>query len=412
MRRVYKKFIVEPNEKANLITEAFGIDAGYENVVADLEIPTDYEIMYITGESGSGKTTILNEIVKIEEMTIPKEPLFEWGKNQKETLGILTLVGLGDAVLYLSTYEKLSDSQKARARVALELLSDKEEIYIDEFLSTLDRKTAKAVAYCIQKAIRKLGKKAILVTAHNDLEGYLMPDVVIEGKAFPSRWEIKYNQVNDKNLILEECSFEYVDKVFYRNLRLGELHYKGKYTGGTKEYLAVLLDDDCIGILVSTNRMHDDGRRIARVVIHPSYRGCGIGTALVREYLRSFPKTDVIAAMALFNPIFEKAGMDRVNDVQIKPPTGLKKELLRLNFDIDKWFSKTYCNEFTTSLENRELLSKYAKNATHLVCPGGKYLDVSEIEEKIENDSITASRVLWGLRPRKMAKYVGKRDLI
>lgn len=406
MKKVYKKFIIKPNENANLITEAFGIDSGYENVVVDISIPEDYQIMYITGESGSGKSTILNQVSNHKNIEIPKTPLFEWHKDQNKSIEVLSLVGLGDAILFLSKYENLSDSQKARARVALELLSDSKHIYIDEFLSTLDRKTAKSVAYSIQKAIRKLNKKAVLVTAHDDLEEYLQPEYTIKGKSFPSRWDIIQNNYDGNNILLSKCVFKYVDKNFYRNLRLGELHYKGKYTGGTKEYLAVILYNECIGILVSTYRMHDGGRRISRLVIHPSYRGCGIGVALVKEYLKTYKNVDVVAAMAMFNPVFEKAGMIKVKDVDIKPPAGLKKTMTELGFNSEKWFSKLYCNKFTNDYMVRKCLSDYAKKSSHLVCPGGKYLKESEIKNKIIEDEHTASRVLWGLRPRKMAKYI------
>jgi ABC-type lipoprotein export system ATPase subunit/predicted GNAT family acetyltransferase len=406
-KKIYKKFKVEPNEKASLITEAFGIDAGYENEVVDISVPINFNIILITGESGSGKTTILNELKpnNILDLEIPNTPLFEWGINEEHTLKILSLVGLGDAVLFLTKYVHLSDSQQARARIALELLSDREVIYIDEFLSTLDRSTAKSVAYCIQKAIKITNKKAILVTAHDDLQDYLKPDCIIKGKAFPSRWVVEEKEYTNRNKIVEQCKFKYVDKEFYRNLRLGELHYKGKYTGGVKEYLAVMIGEECVGILVSIYRMHDGGRRISRVVVHPSYRGCGIGVKLVSKYIKKFKGADVVAAMAKYNPVFEKAGMTRVEDVKIKPPSGLKKELIKNNVDIDRWYSKSYCNEVMEDSNMREVLSKFSNKVGHLVCPGGKYLEDCEIKCKIKEDKVTSSRVLWGLRPRIMAKY-------
>lgn len=405
--KIKKTFLIEPDEQANEITEAFGIDSGYENKVVDIELPDDFEIMYITGESGSGKSTILKELATIPDIEIPNTHLFEWGDKQKETLRILTLVGLGDAVLFLSKYNQLSDSQQARARISLQLINDLDVLVVDEFLSTLDRETAKSVAYCIQKVVRKMGKKAIFVTAHNDLENYLKPDVLITGKAFPSAWEVENKKVTDKNEILGRCTFEYKDKFFYKELRLGELHYKGKYTGGTKEYLAVMLEKRCIGILVSTYRRHDGGRRISRVVIHPSYRGVGIGKELISKYLEDYPKCDVVAAMAMFNPVFEKAGMKRTTDSKATSPSGMKKQLIEKGFNAEMWFSKDYCNLFSLKEENRIVISGFAKNATHLVQPGGKHLRTDEIKQKIIDDKVTASRVLWGLRPRTMAKFIG-----
>ena len=87
-------------------------------------------------------------------------------------------------------------------------------------------------------------------------------------------------------------------------------------------------------VLPTTGKIHQNqdvwstgGRRISRVVVHPSYRGVGIGCAMVKKYIADYPDTDVIAAMALYNPIFEKAGMTRVNDSSVKSPAGLRKEI-------------------------------------------------------------------------------------
>lgn len=412
MTKVSKIFSVSVPPDAGFIAEAFGIDSGLEKVIVhDLEIPDDYTILYITGESGSGKSTILKELGSLTQVDIPKSSICDWGTSQVETLRILSMVGLGDASLFLNTYAELSDSQQARARMAKMILDGNKILVIDEFLSTLDRKTAKAVAYMFGKNVRRLGLRALLASAHDDLVPYLQPEVVVSGRAFPSEFLVEAKngmKFNPFSLVTEH---RWVDKHFYRNLRLGELHYKGKYTGGTKEHLAVFIDNECVGILVSTNRINDDGRRISRVVVHPSYRGCGVGAQLVRAYISRFPKTDVVAAMAHFNPIFEKAGMAQVGDVVVRPPVGLAKDLDSCGFDKTKWFEKSYCDKATTNLELRSVLSGYAKNSGHLVAPGGKRLSTEDVAEKIINDPKTAGRVLWGLRPRKMAKYVVKTDI-
>lgn len=408
--RAYREFIVEADEKANMITEAFGIESGFANRVCDVEIPEDFQVLYVTGESGAGKSTIARELVpgyRTEE--VPEAPLYLWNGERPEDieymLKLLCMVGISDATQFVNTYECLSDSQQQRAKIALELKSDKDTIVIDEFLSTLDRNTARAVAYCIQKAIRKTPKRAILVTAHEDLQDYLMPDLIVRGKAFPSRWAVSRYHETRKNRILEECIIEYGNKDVYKNSRLGELHYKGKYTGGTKEYVYAYHHGELVGALVSTYRMHDGGRRISRVVVHPSYRNIGVGSAMVKKYIKDYPNTDVVSAMGRFNAVFSKAGMIRIDDTIVKSPAGMRKRLEEEGFDAEKWHSREYCMEFCEDVNHRKAVSEYSNHATTIVCPAGRRLPPEEIKEKIILEKKTAGRVLHGLRTRQLSKY-------
>lgn len=411
---IQKEFITSEIHGGNIIAESFGVQGGFNIKIADIYVPKDFEIIYITGESGSGKTTILKEIAKQYGANLYEidnhyktVPLFlaNGEENQIETISVLTSVGISDATLWLNTYNELSDSQKARYEIALKMMQD-DVVLIDEFLSTLDRDTAKAVAYNIQKAIRKAHKKLIVTTAHEDLQEYLKPDVSIVGKAFPSQFNVIRNEISTDNPILKNIIVQYGTKEDYKKEKLGELHYKGKYTGGTKEYLFAYLNGKTVGVLVAIYNMHTGGRRISRVVVHPSYRGCGIAQTMIKKYIKDFPNTDVVASMALYNPVFEKAGMHREKDVVIVPPKYLKENLKQFNFDEDKWQDKKYLNMFCESQDVREALSEFSKNATHLVCPAGKYLSESEIKSKIKSNSQIASTVLFGLRPRTMAKYV------
>ena len=85
---------------------------------------------------------------------------------------------------------------------------------------------------------------------------------------------------------------------------------------------------------------------------------------------------------------------------------GLEKDLISLGLDTYLWGSPNWCNEVCKRDDVRNVLSKYSKNASDLVCPGGKYLTVEEISNKIKYEVTTAGRVLYGLRQREMAKYI------
>ena len=398
-----KSFEIKLGSDAEFITEAFGISDGFVKEIYDVEIPEFENILYITGESGSGKTVMMKENFKETTIEFQKDkPVYQLlGDNWEENLQWLSFVGLGDATIYPLNYNQLSDSQQKRLELLLKTLST-DLIVVDEFLSTLDRKTAKAVSYAFQKMIRKLGKMAVLVTAHDDLEDYLKPDAVVKGLAFPSRFEAYSKTYSEP---FENIEFYYGDKYEYKELRLGELHYRGKYTGGVKEYLFCTYRGDVVGILVSTNLIGREGRKIARVVIHPTYRGCGIGKELVKKYIHDYPLTEVIAVMAKYNPVFEKAGMIRVEDSIVKSPPNLKKKLKEIVFNESRWHNKEYCNEVMKSYDNRTLLSEFSKYAKKYVQPGGRQLSEEEIAQQIVQDEVTAGRVLYLFRDKEYAKY-------
>lgn len=57
--------------------------------------------------------------------------------------------------------------------------------------------------------------------------------------------------------------------------------------------------------------LNKEVRCIARVVVHPQYRGLGLAVALVREALRTaeVPYVEALAAMGRVHPFFAQAGM-------------------------------------------------------------------------------------------------------
>jgi hypothetical protein len=64
----------------------------------------------------------------------------------------------------------------------------------------------------------------------------------------------------------------------------------------------------------AAQRLNADVRTLARVVVDPRVRACGLATALVRWYLaRPLTKrTEAVAAMGVFCPFFARAGMREI----------------------------------------------------------------------------------------------------
>jgi ABC-type ATPase with predicted acetyltransferase domain len=124
------------------------------------------------------------------------------------------------------------------------------------------------------------------------------------------------------------------------------------------------------GDLNKARLINQEIARISRVIIHPKFRGIGLGAFLVRETLPrvNVKVVEVLAVMAKYNPFFEKAGMVRVD--YRRDETSVEKKAREFmeahNFDFDFARSKTYCRRFFNELNRQdkqtliEYLSEFA----------------------------------------------------
>ena len=189
---------VERTQRVLDVAEMFGLGLDDKTfpVLTNLELdikPGD--IVYITGQSGSGKSTILQELRSAYEKNGEKvavaseiemkpcpivDQVYPENSSLVKTLELFSLVGLSDANLFLRKPSELSDGQRYRFMLAKMIESGASVWIADEFLALLDRVTAKVIAYNIQKIARKLGATLIVATTHRDMVDDLAPDLYIE----------------------------------------------------------------------------------------------------------------------------------------------------------------------------------------------------------------------------------------
>ena len=196
---------VDRTDRVLEIAEAFGLGLDdKEFVVFDnnsIEVRQG-DVVYITGESGSGKSTVLRELVvqmkteglnvaDIDEVQFEDRPLIDQiGKSTTEGIDFMQLTGVNDANIWLRKPQQLSDGQRYRFRLAKLIESGANVWVADEFLAVLDRTTAVNVAFNMQKVARRVGATLIVATTHDDMETDLAPSLKIT-KRYREKVEVK-----------------------------------------------------------------------------------------------------------------------------------------------------------------------------------------------------------------------------
>ena len=363
----YETAVATQTPRTRTVAEAFGLGTDqaqqftlYDNIALRIR-PTD--IVLITGDSGSGKSALLKAIKAdlgtaaqdVKDLSIsPNTPIIETlGENTAEALELLSKAGLNDAFLFLRSYSELSDGQKHRYHIARLAEAKAQWWLLDEFASTLDRDTAKIVAFNLQKLARERGKAVIAATTHNDLLVDLAPNVHVH-KRYGKQVTIRYYR---SGAAPQECSLTREMHITQGTIAdykaLSHFHYRTSSCPAPRKIFALKRKSETCGVIVyafasptcfgrskvwkgTLQQLQKELSVISRVVVHPKYRSVGLGVRLVRDslLLAGTGCVEVVAVMARYNPFFERAGMRRI--AESKPSaavTGALECLGGLGFD-------------------------------------------------------------------------------
>lgn len=186
---------VDRTDRVLEIAESFGLGLDDKEFVVfdNQEIPVEQgDVVYITGQSGSGKSVLLRElsaqmtaagliVADIDKVELKPIPLIDQiGKTTSEALNFLSLAGLNDAYLFIRKPSELSDGQRYRFRLAKVIESGAQVWVADEFLAVLDRTTAKVLAFNLQRTARRVGATLMVATTHMDMVEDLDPNVYVD----------------------------------------------------------------------------------------------------------------------------------------------------------------------------------------------------------------------------------------
>lgn len=189
------KTSVERTPRVMEVAEAFGLGLSDKEFVVFDNLELDVrpkDVVYITGQSGSGKSLLLRDladqmrksglkVADLNEIVLEDKPVVELlGKTTSEALELLSRAGISDAWIYIRRPSELSDGQRYRLKLAMVLDSGADVWIADEFGAVLDRVTARVVAFNMAKVSRREGKIFMVATTHSDMVEELAPDVFVK----------------------------------------------------------------------------------------------------------------------------------------------------------------------------------------------------------------------------------------
>ena len=284
-----------------------------EHFQGNIEIPNDWQIGLIVGNSGTGKTTISKHLFPDSYITnfeynaesvlddMPKECSVE------QISKAFNSVGFSSPPSWLKPYSVLSNGEKMRCDLARAILSNNDLFVFDEFTSVVDRNVAKIGSCAMQKAIRKTNKKFIAVGCHFDVEDWLLPDWVFDTNTMTFR--ICEGQKKNR----PKCEFriyETKQKSFYWEM-FRKYHYLShSHNNAARIFIATLNDEICgfCSVLHLPHPKVKNIKKIHRLVILPDYQGIGLGINLLNEIAKIIKKdknrcTIVTSAPSLINSL-------------------------------------------------------------------------------------------------------------
>jgi len=374
----------------------FGIspEAGSVCIVRDLKLALGAgQIVLLVGPSGVGKTSVLEHLshlsrsagggggdgrrwgrtVDVGRIRMPRGraivDLVASDAGLGESLAVMTSCGLGEPRLWVRQYSELSDGERFRARLARAIgkasVKSGSVLLCDEFCAVLHRRAAWAISFNLRKLLsRRQAESAsgapamVAACTHEDIAEDLQPDVTVRLLG-GGRYVVQERRVKDRSIsFLRRLRIERGRKADYE--AFAEMHYRSTDELGFVDKVFVLRDGvggEPLGVVVyahgplelslrneatggrfirNPRRLNREVRILRRLVIHPDVRGCGLGHWLVSQTLGmvGVPFVECLANMGSVNPVFERAGMERIGQCAV--PAGrerLWRELRRLKVD-------------------------------------------------------------------------------
>ncbi|MEZ6143291.1 MAG: GNAT family N-acetyltransferase [Zavarzinella sp.] len=348
---------IHPSPAGRAVCQLFGIRATTtpHRICHQYELqlqPND--LVLITGASGSGKSSILRDLSnRLGGVMLPQIPpgpqavidLFEL--PLAERFSLLASCGLAESRLLLRSAQALSEGQRYRLRLALALAaSHQRPIVADEFAALLDRTTAKVLAYTLRRRWQHDPRTILLATSHDDLLPDLQPTVHIHCQENQPLQVRRLSQDLQRPISFHpELHIE--DGTMLDWYPFAQWHYRSRNISFVRSVQVLKHVDKTVGVIVfaapaaslrlrtmffgwkhprTSEALREMNRSLwvlSRVVMHPQYRGAGLGRWLIEEACKRCPVPwiETLAAMGEVNPVFEHAGFARIGQIEAQANT-------------------------------------------------------------------------------------------
>lgn len=328
------------SERAREVASIFGLDPASESrtIIRRAQVP-EGGVTYVTGFSGSGKSTLLRlvrdacpgaaTLAPLPERDCAVVDLFAYPLG--ETIYWLSKFGLGEAHLLRAQAADLSEGQKYRLALALLIAAKPRAAVVDEFLSVLDRVTAKMVAHNLQKLCREHGITLYVATAHEDLIESLEPDYIVRMDLDGRSETLPGPRGGVADSFLHKQKFAAQDGTLRDLDELSRYHYRAssedslERAGLLRQVRVVRHEGRLAAVRVFTSPFAKELEKFSlfktlnervwvseRVIVHPAYRGVGLTRLLEPQLPRGCRLIFAQSALGLYYPFNLKSGFMKI----------------------------------------------------------------------------------------------------
>lgn len=235
------------------------------------ELPEKFGIGLIVGGSGSGKTSLLNQLGGVQPVIWDSgKPVVSHFASVEEASDKLSAVGLNTIPSWVKPYHILSNGEKFRADLARTLANG---ALIDEFTSVVDRVVAKSASFAMRRYVDKKELTGIVIASvHRDIIDWLQPDWIydLDSKQFTVGRSVRQQRIE---LTLYRTDYHTWD-LFKAHHYLNDSINKSATC-----YIAMWGDIPVAfnSILAMPSPYAKNLFREHRLVVLPDYQGLGIG---------------------------------------------------------------------------------------------------------------------------------------